>query len=92
MATEYEWIVEEIAEDGEVWDVFSFDSLTEALENMGEGDILALRKMKSNSECDSVDDMAYAYVKNGVLPVEFDDGKAVPKKFHKEFEKFYKNA
>ena len=85
MATAYEWAVEEM--DGEdVEDTHTFDTLAEAKAAMCDGDVLVLRKLKSNRDGDSVESFAYAYPKGDVLPVEFDDGSCVPERFHREMQ------
>lgn len=83
MATAYEWVVEEM--DGEdIEDTHCFDSLKEAKTALGPGDCLALRKMKSNRDADSVDSFAYAYMDSGKLPEKFDDGSFVPARYLRE--------
>jgi hypothetical protein len=80
MATEYEWVVEEM--DGEdIGDVHCFESFLDAKAALEEGCVLALRKLKSNRACDSVDSFSYAYLNNGKLPFEFDDKSKVPVRF-----------
>lgn len=83
MATAYEWTVEEL--DGEdIVDSHCFPSYAEAKRNLSPGDVLVLRKLKSNIDGDSVDDFAYAYVVGGKLPVTFSDGTWVPAKYLRE--------
>jgi hypothetical protein len=86
MAVVYEWIVEEM-DDEEIEDVLCFDTYAEAREAGYHGDMIALRKMKSRDDngTETLDYMAWAYVKADVLPEIFDDGSAVPKRFLKEF-------
>lgn len=77
MATAYEWTVEEM--DGEdIVDSQCFDSFAAAKASLETGSVLVLRKLKSNRDRDSVDSFAYAYLVNGKLPTEFDDGSKVP--------------
>lgn len=83
MATEYEWVIEEM--DGEdIVDVRSFDTLHDALKDRGDSDAVALRKARSNQDLDSVDSFSYAYLADGKLPSEFCDGSRVPAKFFEE--------
>lgn len=83
MATAYEWVVEEM--DGEdIEDTHCFDSLNEARAALKPGDCLALRKLKSNRDGDSVESFSYAYLANGKLPAEFDDGSAVSDRYLRE--------
>lgn len=83
MATAYEWVVEEM-DDEDIVDVQVFDSFSEAKAALDDGCVLALRKLKSNRDGDSVDCMAYAYFENGELDCWFDDGGRVPARYLQE--------
>lgn len=84
MATAYEWAVEEMDGD-DVVDSICFDTCAAARASISPGDVLVLRKLKSNRDGDSVDSFAYAYPVGGVMPAEFDDGSSVPERFRREF-------
>lgn len=83
MATAYEWTVEEMDGD-DIIDSRCFDSFAEAKAGLEPGCVLVLRKLKSNRDGDSVDAFAYAYLTNGALSAEFDDGSKVPARYLRE--------
>ena len=85
MRTYYEWDVEEVDSDGDVSD-HDFDEKLSVLlkaHPIGENESLVL-VYNLGSELDGIQDRAWAYVKEGELPEEFDNGYRVPMRFHHE--------
>lgn len=82
----YEWVVEEM--DGEdIVDTFQFTTYKEALAfkaKQGASFVIGLVRDVIDAYGD-LDDRAWAYVENGVLPSTFDNGKPVPAKYRTEF-------
>jgi len=88
----YEW-------DWEVWDSYgdveehNFSEKIERKPEDIEAGLLHLVLVR-NEGCDAegVLDRAWAYVDDGVLPDEFDNGITVPKYIRKQFDKFMKTG
>lgn len=106
MTVEYEWDVEEVAdvesEECEVGDILGHNfqnSYEDCLRFVAEGtpsgvryDIVLVRNVID--KYGSLTDRAWAYIRAGVLPKEFEGGIAttdVPKRFHKEVAKALDN-
>lgn len=85
MATEYEWIVEEM-EDSEIVDVSYCRNYSEARLSAGVNDQIALHKAVSgrNGDPQDLSVSTYAYVKNERLPLKFENGDAIPIRFVNE--------
>ena len=89
--TSYEWAVEMTDDDsGDILDVSFWDTYWQALANAslppepGCHAVIALvRNVHYKADGDLID-KSYAYLKDGRLPVEFDDGLPVPQRFHAE--------
>jgi hypothetical protein len=93
----YEWAIESVDEEGDIHnvdhsDTFPFDVLDKEpldweRDEMWKGKVkmhyeIALKR--DFHDADGYMDRSYAYMKNGVLPAEFCNGKRVPMKFHEE--------
>jgi hypothetical protein len=89
----YEWVVETTTdddfndvEDCDFWDTAA-DCLrvmeTEAPEGHFYGFALVRNRYNPLDECD-LQDRQYAYVENGALPDEFEDGAAIPARYRDE--------
>jgi hypothetical protein len=83
METAYEWVLEEMDENGEdIKELWFYDTLAELREDGEIGETVLYRNR--GSEAEGLQDRQLAYVIDGVLPEEFDGGAKVPKRFHKE--------
>ncbi len=88
--TSYEWDLEAVDEHGDIIDhdfrdkfpgLPTEDNVSLVLvRNVGEG-------YRSDPTSFDLIDRAWAYVKDGKLPAEFDSGDLVPKRFHRELQK-----
>lgn len=93
MAISYEWVFEEYDEYGDIIDPLFAYTLAEALKNEPENINHIIGIALVRNEGDDIDGLQvreYAYIKNGQLPIEFDDGYKIPKKFHKEVKNNHK--
>lgn len=84
MAICYEWTAELLDSEGEIEEVYFFDSyeeLEEFRKDLSGPFDIGLVKSKSNKSVDDTDSTAYAYVIDGMLETEFDDGSKVPMKY-----------
>lgn len=87
----YEWVMEEIENrEGDIIDPQFCDTLKEALAIEPDEKALrveiALVRFEGN-EFDGIRLREYAYLNDGKLPEEFEDGYKVPKRFHDEVKK-----
>lgn len=83
----YEWVYEEIDEHGDIVDCEFGDTLKQVLMYVDavKYDIGLVRNEGNNEE--GLKHREYAYIKNNKLPIEFDDGYKIPKRFHNEVSK-----
>jgi len=86
--TTYEWVFEELDENGDIVDPLFSDSFKEAKSYRDQmvsnyGYDIALVKYIGNNE-DGILDRQYAYIKDEALPATFPDRTKVPVKFRKE--------
>ena len=82
----YEWVIEELDEFGDIIDPEYFDSLkSHGKIEVSETMRLAL-VWEYGNDVDGEQDRAYAYVdpETTKLPEEFENGRAVPQRFHQE--------
>jgi len=83
----YEWVFEESDEYGDIVDPLFGDTYKSVSqyepETKGNRVDIALVRFDGD-EGNGEDCREYAYIKDGKLPVEFDDGYRVPKRFHAE--------
>ena len=83
----YEWVFEETDEYGDIVDPMFGDTFKEVSQLKPEdksNDVhIALIRFEGDED-NGEDCREYAYIKDGKLPVEFDDGYRVPKRFHAE--------
>ena len=90
----YEWIFEELDEDGNIVDCDFSDTLTSANNNLDGYDFGLVRN--EGNEVYGITDRYWAYVKDGKLPEYFQNGGGhtikikVPQKYHKELEIYFK--
>lgn len=88
-AVSYEWDVETVAPDGDVLDHDHDDNCLSRLLarrnelEAGTAHLVLVRDV--NDEVDGVTDRTWAYVEDGQMPDEFEDGRNVPKRFLAEF-------
>jgi hypothetical protein len=88
--TYYEWVVEHIDDEGDIIDGFHGQTLAEVadwLQAVPEGctaDFGLIRNQHVHWQLER----SYAYVADGELPDEFDDGRKVPKRFLAEYAKW----
>lgn len=87
----YEWDVETMDEHGDVLDHFHCDTAEKALDELDEATAqeprqLVLVRDEGNEE-DGITNRTWAYVKDGQLPIYFQDENFVPVRFHKELQK-----
>ena len=81
----YEWVVEDNDVYDDIVDLFHCDTMEEAIEFVKNNipihhyDV-ALTRLEGNND-DGLIDRQYAYLLNGKLPEEFDNGTKVPKRF-----------
>lgn len=90
----YEWAVETIDEFSNIEDVDHFDTYAEVLQFIEQNEPepgyeyrVALTRLRySPDDRDQLVERSYAYMDDGALPREFEDGDMcrVPAKFHKE--------
>jgi len=86
MQTAYEWVLEEMDENGEdIKELWFYDTLAELREDGEIGETVLYRNR--GSEAEGLQDRQLAYVIDGVLPEEFDGGAKMPKRFQAEFKK-----
>ena len=90
MSIDYEWDVETLSTDG-YEDILEHDHTENLKEYIGlfplpNNQRLVLIRDQGNED-QGLLDRQWAYVKDGKLPIEFDGGSKVPKRFHKELEK-----
>ena len=83
----YEWVAEELDERGDIIDPMFGNSLKEVMGYIEPAVNVnfALVREEGNNE-DGLQVREYAYIKQGKLPEEFDDGYKVPKRFFKELD------
>jgi|TARA_Y100000034_G_C6827289_1_gene373113 hypothetical protein len=96
MKTFYEWDVETLDANGDVQD-HDHESKLKAHRQYGaailsgkRNDLRLVLVRDVGSDDDGVAERAWAYVKDGKLPDEFDDGTPVPQRFHIELNSAYK--
>ncbi len=80
--TTYEWALETLNDDGDIVDVDFFDTLHDLVEYESnlDGKRIALVKHTNLAYRDGEEiDRNYAYVEDGELEAEFEDGSTVPK-------------
>ena len=82
----YEWVVEWMDEHGDILDLDHTDKLSgfpeDHLDVRYEGGSTALAlQRRAGCEAGGLDELGYAYVKDGVLPDEFDCFHKVPQRF-----------
>lgn len=88
----YEWVFEDYDVYGDIIDPMFGDTLADVVQYApGNGDSyrVALTRIEGNDD-DGLLVREYAYLKNGKLPIEFEDGYQIPKKYHKEVAKWAK--
>ena len=90
----YEWIVEELeGPEQDIRDVTHFDTLAPAmrlataLHNEGKSVAVGLVRDVWNDIDENLDDRQWAYSEDGAMPVKFDGGAAIPKRFLAEVAK-----
>ena len=96
--TFYEWDVETIDKHGDVCDHHHADALVDLFSDdrgyhrLDDNEELVL-VWNTGNECDGITDRTWAYVdlSTGILPVKFDNGYPVPKKFHDELARVVKH-
>ncbi len=83
----YEWVFEEIDKYGDIIDPLFSDKLSDVLSYEKEDEKnridIGLVRREGNKD-DGETYRIYIYLSNGTLPVYFDDGYKVPKRFHRE--------
>lgn len=91
--THYEWVVEEIDENDDVIDPMFSDTFKDAIVDANaiivspENNVfIGLVRYVFESD-GNLAVREYAYIKNGILPTEFDDGHRIPNRFHDEISK-----
>ena len=80
--TTYEWVLETLDDDGDIVDVDHFDTLHDLVKHASDldGKRVALVKHTNLEYRDGEEiDRTYAYVEDGELYVQFEDGSTVPK-------------
>ena len=86
--TDYEWDFESLDEHGDIID-HDFNETFPGLPTDANVNLVLVKSIAEgyNSDPASFDckDRTWAYVKDGVLPAQFDDGSPVPKRFFKHF-------
>lgn len=87
----YEWDYESTDEHGDILDHMFFDDCPGLPDDDNIELVLVRNELKGypddfENSCD-LDHRAWAYVKDGKLPEEFDDGYRIPQRFHKELAK-----
>jgi len=96
--TNYEWLVDELDNDGDIVDTEFFNSYSDAVKhkvhaqvlgNNGNNFEIGIIRYVGN-DIDGEKDRQYAYMSNNKLPTEMDGGASVPKRFHIEVEKYYR--
>ena len=89
----YEWAIETIDASGDIEDVDHRDTFAEVLQVIKGGATdgcsyrVALTRLRyCNNDRDQLIERSYAYLDDGKLPAEFEDGDMcrVPARFHKE--------
>ncbi len=85
----YEWVVEEWDDNENIINLNHSDDFASALRRFheleSEGIEVSIGLVRDRwTEADGVEDRQWAYLENGVLPIEFDGGAKVPQKFLKE--------
>jgi len=91
MKTTYEWIIETLDKDGEITEVNhsdTFPGMPAPLLDIGivkdiHATVLSQRGYLIVHPGDLIC-RTWAYIKDGVLPSHFEDGTAVPMRFHRE--------
>jgi len=86
----YDWDVESYEECGDIEDHHFYTRLSDIRGPIAINENLVLVR---DIWCEDGDllDRAYAYVEDGELSEDFDNGVRVPKRFHKEFQRFNNN-
>jgi hypothetical protein len=88
----YEWVVEWMDDYGDIQDLDHGDKLSyfaaDDFETKYEGGSTAFAlQRRAGCEADGLDVLGYAYVKDGVLPDEFDCSHKVPQRFKDQLRK-----
>ena len=89
MGVEYEWVLEEIDNTGDVVERDAHTSAVSAVAAAADTrwTSLALVRDVFDSRDGGLIDRQYAYVDAGRLPECFGDGRKVPKELHREFDR-----
>ena len=87
-----EWLVEVVDADGDIHDVSHYDVATEARAAMrcdaGDGmryEWGLVRDRYRRGDPDDLVNRQWAYVEDGNLPAEFDEGATMPKRYRDEY-------
>lgn len=96
ISTDYEWVIEEIDENGEIWENRFADKLKDLLdyktkkpeEGISQYQLGLLRR--TGNEAEGELERGYAYEVDGKLAEEFDNGYRVPKHCLAEYKKVWK--
>lgn len=88
----YEWVVEWMDEHGDIQDLDHGNKLSDFPDDHFEvryegGSTAVALQRRAGCEADGLDELGYAYVKNGELPDEFDCFHKVPQRFKDQLRK-----
>lgn len=82
MKTYYEWTSELVDEHDDITDVEFSDKLSDLLPILSSERVALL--LRVGDDADGEKYREYAYIANGELPEEFDNGRKVPQRYHRE--------
>lgn len=91
MKTIYEWGIELLDVDGDIQDGDYFEHLSSIpgdAKNLKELHELSLVKTIWNTDTETMESRTWAYVEDGALPKEFENGDKVPARFHNEYNRY----
>ena len=97
ITTVFEWVIEEIDENGDIIDNDFRDKLKDLLDYKNKKPEEAFSRYKlglirlTGSDCEGITERGYAYAFGDKLAEEFDNGYRVPKRFLAEYKKVWKN-
>lgn len=92
MSVSYEWAIEHTDIFGDIQDIDFSDELSWFKHSdLGPGLALVLVRNEGNDE-DGLTGRTWAYVNDGQLHPEFEDGHQVPKRFHVELQRWILKA
>jgi len=83
--TTYEWCIETRDEWGDMIENSFYDELSE-IKKPFDGELVLVRDKRI--EAGDLEDRQWAYLEDGKLPDEFDQGGKIPKRFIKELQAF----